>query len=473
MMDSYNAVENIIKNLHNNINKGKSNSLYLYGKSGIGKTTMVKNILSSNHIDYLYYDINCLKDRNHFNDVFYSANGNVNILNCFHGQNDKHIVYIIDNIDHIQNNEKVFLGNIIKAIRPRKKTKKEIETGAKKNKKGKGVQNLDNIVVFIGTNVYEKKIKELLKIASSYELKKHEKTHFNKLIDGIVNIEPSRRLDFYNFCNNDYQKINLIQRIIQKCENQQHNMQKDLKYQSVMEHLLQQRQLSNYNENIIYCVNKLLFFPKKMKNDIYIHDNDKTIVSLLFHENVIDYLSSARDYSFYKNFLKNICDGDYLDRVCFQKQIWILNEMTYYLKVDKNYEEYNKLKQANSYIKYLQKHNIKYDKMKNNDKNYALKEQKSLYEECMQQEEKCFDRDILLKTQSRFTKVLTKYSTEYNNNNFIICLCKKLNMDRKSLFNTFYTHYEDEEFYSKLDAYDISKLDIRRMNTLIFNDKTN
>ena len=70
-----------------------------------------------------------------------------------------------------------------------------------------------------------------------------------------------------------------------------------------MEHLLQQRQMSNYNENIIYCVNKLLFFPKKMKNDIYIHDNDKTIVSLLFHENVIDYLSQPNDYTFYKNFL--------------------------------------------------------------------------------------------------------------------------------------------------------------------------
>ena len=110
MMNSYNAVEkHNTESLHTNINKGKSNSLYLYGKSGIGKTTMVKNILSSNNIDYLYYDINCLKDRNHFNDVFYSTNGNVNIMNCFNGNNEKKIIYIVDNIDHIQNNEKVFL----------------------------------------------------------------------------------------------------------------------------------------------------------------------------------------------------------------------------------------------------------------------------------------------------------------------------------------------------------------------------
>lgn len=469
MTNSYNAVENIIKSLHTNIYNGKSNSLYLYGKSGIGKTTMIKDILKSNKIDYLYYDINCLKDRNHFNDVFYSTNGNVNIMNCFKGNTDKKIIYIIDNIDHIQNNEKVFLGNIIKAIRPRKKTKKEIETGTKKQKKNKGVQNLDNIVIFIGTNIYEKKIKELLKISSSFELKKQNQEHFHNIINNIVNFDNCKRIDYYNFCNNDYQKINLMKRIMQKC-NIDKNINNKFYNNGIINILLRETQTSDYNENIIYCVNKLLFYPKYMKGDIYIHDNDKTIVSLLFHENVIDYLKTSRDYKFYKNFLKNICDGDYLDRVCFQKQIWILNEMTYYLKVDKNYEEYNKLKQANTYIKFLEKKGIQETNISPTD-NSNNKENEQLYHECIKNESKIFNKDSVLKTQSRFTKVLTKYSTEYNNNNFIICLCKKLNMDRKTLFNVFFTNYEDDEFYTKLEGYDISKLDIRRMNSLIFNDK--
>ena len=37
----------------------------------------------------------------------------------------------------------------------------------------------------------------------------------------------------------------------------------------------------------------------------------------------------------------------------------------------------------------------------------------------------------------RFTKVLTKYSTEYNNSLFIQNLCKQLNMDKKDLFSYF------------------------------------
>ena len=35
------------------------------------------------------------------------------------------------------------------------------------------------------------------------------------------------------------------------------------------------------------------------------------------------------------------------------------------------------------------------------------------------------------KTNMRFTKVLTKYSTEYNNSLFINNLCQTLNLDKK------------------------------------------
>ena len=135
-MDNKINIQDIILNIYtDDVDKNKSKSLYLYGKTGIGKTTIIKDILKTNNIDYLYYDINNLKDRNNFNEIFYSDNGNVNIFNSFNRINDKRIFYIIDNIDHIQNNEKTFLGNIIKAIRPRKKTKKIIPSPSNSKKK--------------------------------------------------------------------------------------------------------------------------------------------------------------------------------------------------------------------------------------------------------------------------------------------------------------------------------------------------
>ena len=69
-------------------------------------------------------------------------------------------------------------------------------------------------------------------------------------------------------------------------------------------------------------------------------------------------------------------------------------------------------------------------------------------------------------TDVRFTKVLTKYSTEYNNYMFIQNLCFTLSMDQTDLF-AFFLHLRDqkkeEEIYEIFENYEISKLDIKRM----------
>ena len=124
---------------------------------------------------------------------------------------------------------------------------------------------------------------------------------------------------------------------------------------------------------------------------------------------------------YYKEILQNICYGDYLDRVTFQKQIWIFNEMSFLIKTMYNNYKIHKIFQINS---------------------YALE-------------------DI------RFTKVLTKYSTEYNNYIFIQNLCLILNMDKKDLFSYFIylkqIFKNDTNIFNLLNDYEISKLDIQRI----------
>ena len=76
----------------------------------------------------------------------------------------------------------------------------------------------------------------------------------------------------------------------------------------------------------------------------------------------------------------------------------------------------------------------------------------------------------------RFTKVLTKYSTEYNNTLFIQMMCQKFGMDKKDLFafflNVFAVKNENNNGSSNgnhecidtiIDEYEITKLDIQRM----------
>ena len=124
------------------------------------------------------------------------------------------------------------------------------------------------------------------------------------------------------------------------------------------------------------------------------NETDRTIVGLLWNENVIDILANIKSelsIKIYKKILKNLCFSDYMDRVTFQKQIWQLNEMSSLLKTFYN----NHILHFN-----LNKAGI--------DINFQPSE-------------------------IRFTKVLTKYSTEYNNQLFIQFLCSELMMDIKDL----------------------------------------
>jgi len=141
---------------------------------------------------------------------------------------------------------------------------------------------------------------------------------------------------------------------------------------------------NNYEKNIQNNIKKIM--TKSFDQD-FIIDSEKATQSLLFHENIIDLIHTNEDIIFYKQFLTNFCIGDYFDRISFQKQLWIFNEMTYYFKILHNYYLY---------------------------KNTNLKPKRN--------------------TEFRFTKVLTKYSNEYNNNSFIITLCNQLKCSKKELY---------------------------------------
>jgi len=69
-------------------------------------------------------------------------------------------------------------------------------------------------------------------------------------------------------------------------------------------------------------------------------------------------------------------------------------------------------------------------------------------------------------SETRFTKVLTKYSTEYNNSLFIQKLCQVLGMDKKDLFGFFIdlkNADNDAELNRLTETYEIGKLDISRI----------
>jgi signal recognition particle GTPase len=78
----------------------------------------------------------------------------------------------------------------------------------------------------------------------------------------------------------------------------------------------------------------------------------------------------------------------------------------------------------------------------------------------------------------RFTRALTKYSSEFNNFNFIQSMCQKLSLNKSDLFAYFQNiksnnekntenHAGMEELLDYLSNYDVSKLEVERMFRMI------
>ena len=154
------------------------------------------------------------------------------------------------------------------------------------------------------------------------------------------------------------------------------------------------------------------------------NDTNRTSVALLFHENIIDVLSTINkreSIEFYIKILENICFSDYIDRITFQKQIWIFNEMSSLIKTLYNNHMYN------TEYKYAKPYTGKV----------------------------------------RFTKVLTKYSTEYNNSVFIQDMCGLFHMDRRDLLCYFYNLKQTMELDDIIEMFRkkniINKLETVRM----------
>jgi hypothetical protein len=285
-------------------------------------------------------------------------------------------------------------------------------------------QKTMNPIICIGNYYIDKKIRELMKVCHTYELKAPTHEQMKTLIQTkISGLNPPLLSKIVDYCNNDLQKWNFIENIyISTPELINEKTIDDLFY------------LKSYNEDTKKITKTLINHPIPIeRHSNYMNETDRTIVALLWHENIIEpisKLSNERALPFYLRVLDNICFADFIDRITFQNQIWQFNEMSSLIKTFYN----NKI-----------------------------------YHDTFSSEKKPQIDEI------RFTKVLTKYSTEYNNILFIYNLCQILDMDKKDLITLFQELrlYFGMNFYNQIEKlntvnlifeeYGINKLDIKRM----------
>ena len=399
--------------MHDHIKRG----IYVYGNPGIGKTTFVKNILESMNYDMIYYDAGNIRNKNVIQTITKDNMSDTNVLSLFNKKKKK-LAIVMDEIDGMNNGDKGGINALIKLIRP------------KKTKKQKTENSTMIPVICIGSYKKDKKIKEIMKICHSVELKMPKDNEILNILDMTMNISGTLKNTLVKYIQGDLRKL-------MSCYNIYVNNKMILKNELIQNIF----QMKNYNEDTKEITRKLLVNEYSMDDHfLLINETDRTSVGLLYHENIIEMIKKDNmdmGIKFYYELLDNFCFSDYIDRITFQKQIWIFNEMSSLIKTF-----YNNYLFHNKYVKDMKK--IK------NSKNVAKVNMK-----------------LIAPKEIRFTKVLTKYSTEFNNILFIQNLCKILNMDKKdviSYFNKLRNEYDIEDICDIFENNnkEISKLDIQR-----------
>ena len=402
-----NKVAENIKSFFTSFEKEKNNltfkrGIYIYGNPGTGKTLFIEKILKELNYDIVKYDAGDIRNKSIIDTITKHNMSDKNVLSK-QKKKVKKIAIVMDEIDGMNNGDKGGISQLIKLIRPKKTKKQKLE------------EITLNPIICIGNYHMDKKIKELMKVCNSYELKQPTTKEMESLMAILIpSIDDVLKKNLLNYIQGDLRKFDSIINIY----NKQHVLLKTEIIQNIF-------QPKTYNEDSKKITQRLI----NTKYDINSHNSimnetDRTIVGLLWHENIIDVLSKQpceKAFPFYNKILDNMCFADYIDRITFQKQIWQFNEMSSMIKTFYN----NKL-----------------------------------YHETFSKKTKFNPPEV------RFTKVLTKYSTEYNNYLFMQNLCFTLSMDQKDLFAFFQSIREEkteDEIYEMFENYEISKLDIKRM----------
>jgi|UniRef100_A0A6C0IT75 DNA polymerase III delta prime subunit len=388
--------------------------IYLYGSPGTGKTYFITELLKELNYDIIKYDAGDIRNKNLIETITSDNVSNRNVLDMM-TRKQKKIAIVMDEIDGMNSGDKGGINALIKLIRQ------------KKTKKQKSENKTMNPIICIGNYYTDKKMRELMKVCNVFELPSPKGCHVKNVFDAIGkggHLLKKTELDaIIAYVQGDMCKLKFAVDIVQKKINGTNNCD-----------ILSMFHTKSFNEDAKTITKQLLGnnYPID-KHCTLMNDTDRTIVALLWHENIIEMLThipSAQGYPLYYKILRNICFADYIDRITFQNQIWQFNEMSSLIKTFYN---------NNIFHIHTNSHSLPPPD------------------------------DI------RFTKVLTKYSTEYNNSLFMQDLSQRLSMDKRDIISLFQEirlcigkdFINDTEILVNLEKifepYEINKLDIRRM----------
>jgi hypothetical protein len=452
------------------LDKCSKRNIYIRGNSGVGKTSFVTRILAEMEYEVVYYETGETKNNTNILELITKNTISCsNVMSSFRREKKKHIV-LIDDTDSLSIGDKPTLTTLIKLVRPKKTKKQQTEP-------------FNTIpIVFVGNMQIDKNLKDLINVCHTFEMYPPTREQMTQIVQDVfptITTTPTDCEEVVGYIGEDLSKLALTHEYYREDPLQL--------LQDIKTIFIRKTKNTDRSQKIHQLYNRDI--PLKYHSQ-FINETDRTTVSLLWHENVIDILKSYpsvepllyggnfsqdgkipviqlqpmatfletnipiasstvptkkskktstatttskrkpssksssmtstattttaspsvslaplptqngtiqmslnRTLPVYVRMLDNICYSDYIDRTTFQKQVWKLNEISSIIKTFKN--------------------------------NHILHSE-------------IFSRttlplEHLLPKEIRFTKILTKYSSEYNNFWFIRNICQTLGIDKNDL----------------------------------------
>ena len=197
--DCYNKIKEALqlfeKDKHNVLLK---RGIYVYGEPGTGKTTFVMNTLKELNYDIVRYDAGDIRNKSIIDTITNHNMSDKNIMSMFK-KDVKKIAIIMDEIDGMNNGDKGGINTLIKMIRP------------KKTKKQKQEDITLNPIICIGNYHIDKKIKELMKVCYTVELKKPTVAQMTTIATQLMpSMDSTMRANIIKFIQSDMRKLETI-----------------------------------------------------------------------------------------------------------------------------------------------------------------------------------------------------------------------------------------------------------------------
>jgi hypothetical protein len=386
-----NLLRTIISNIHDPMQK---RCIFVFGDTGVGKTTFVKRLCKDEGYDMIDYGNSSGVSSGSsvkMSNIISKVVGTTSVYSMFFKK--KPVVAYIDDIGigtSTVNSDNSKISQLIKMVRP-KRTKKQLSND----------DTVNMPVICISGRHHNKKITELIKMSYVFECKTPTEYEYTDILGKLG-------LPVGDSCGIN---MHIIDKMVRNSD--ANSMLRTDECNSVAFERDQGND-THVDEIVVRALNDPITFEDY---DNITNDVDRTVVGMNIHENASNDMKFHEDsVVMYERFLDHFVISDFIDRGIFQKQLWQLSDISAILKIASVHET----------------HPI------------SMTKNKSV----------------------RFTKILTKYSSEYSNQLFLQKLCNELHLNTRHVFEYFNSAFEKHtiaEITEMLKDTDVSKLDVARM----------